>query len=87
MWLLWVLVALAALGASGLLVFGVMVAQGSPQEAAIAAIAVGCAVIPYVFVRAVAEIGAERRMRRAVLEALRASRDETLARLKPPPGG
>jgi len=83
---LWFLVALCALGAGGLLLVGLSIAQGAPQQAAVAAIAAACALIPYVFVRACALAGAERRMRRAMLDALRAAREETLARMKPPAG-
>ena len=40
------------------LVFGVLGAEGAPQEAAAAAIGVGLAAIPYVFARAISELQA-----------------------------
>jgi ABC-type polysaccharide/polyol phosphate export permease len=49
---LWFLTSLAAIFAAFALVFGVAHANGAPQEASSAAIAVAIAVIPYVFARA-----------------------------------
>lgn len=49
---LWVITALACIPSGALLLLA-LVAQGAPQQAAGAAIAVAVAVIPYVFTRAV----------------------------------
>jgi len=54
---LWVITILGSLLGGGVLVFGVIGAQGAPQEAAAAAIGIGLAVIPYCLARAVAEMG------------------------------
>jgi len=47
-----VLVAFCSIGAGGLLFLGLSEAQGAPQEAAVAAVCLCIAVIPYVFLRA-----------------------------------
>jgi hypothetical protein len=49
---LWFLTSLAAIFAAFTLVLGVGRANGAPQEASSAAIAIAIAVIPYVFTRA-----------------------------------
>jgi hypothetical protein len=51
----WTLSALSAALGGIVLVFGVASANGAPQEAAFAAIAIGLAVIPYCFNRALDE--------------------------------
>ena len=51
----WITAVGAGLGALALII-GVAAADGAPQEAAAAAIAVGLAVIPYCFARAVSKI-------------------------------
>jgi NAD(P)H-hydrate repair Nnr-like enzyme with NAD(P)H-hydrate dehydratase domain len=53
--ILWVLTILGSLFGAVVLVAGVLNANGAPQEAAAAAIGVGCAVIPYCLARAVSE--------------------------------
>ncbi|RRN54971.1 hypothetical protein EIM48_11970 [Pseudoxanthomonas sp. SGNA-20] len=52
----WVIAMLSCVLAGLILVLGVATANGAPQEAAFAAIAVGVAVIPYCFARAISEI-------------------------------
>lgn len=54
--LLWIVTALGALAGALLLFTGLQGAESAPQEAAIAAIAVACAVIPYCLARAVSEL-------------------------------
>jgi hypothetical protein len=49
----WVCVALAAALAALVLVGGLATANGAPQQAAVAAVAVAIAVIPYIFARAI----------------------------------
>jgi hypothetical protein len=68
-----VLTILAAFAAGLVLVFGVGGANGAPQEAAAAAIAVGIAVIPYVGMRAFdASRGEQIEVMKRVEEALKA---------------
>lgn len=52
----WVLVIVGAVIAGGMLAMTFMSSMSAPQEAAGAAMAVGCVVIPYCFARAVTEI-------------------------------
>lgn len=51
----WQLTQLGSVVGALLLGFGVAGANGAPQEAAVAAVAIGCAVIPYCMARAVDE--------------------------------
>ena len=52
----WGLTLLGSLLGGVILVIGVFTANGAPQEAAAAAIALGCAVIPYCVARAISEL-------------------------------
>ena len=53
---LWVFTLLGSLLGGLFGVLGLLTAHGAPQEAAAAAIAVACAVIPYCFARAASEL-------------------------------
>lgn len=54
--LLWIVTLLGAC-IGGFLLFAAFSAQAAPAQGAAAAVAVGCAVIPYVFTRAVEGLG------------------------------
>lgn len=54
---LWVCTLLASVIAAVVLVGGLTMAKGAPQEASVAGIALCIAVIPYVFTRAIEGIG------------------------------
>lgn len=53
---LWIMPILGALLGTAVLVITVLGSSGAPQEAAGAAIAAACAILPYVFVRAIGEM-------------------------------
>lgn len=55
-YLLWVVVGIGSLIGGCIVIGGVALSNGAPQEAAAAAIGVACAVIPYCLARAVSEI-------------------------------
>lgn len=54
--LVWILVALASVIAAGILGLTFLGANGAPQQAAGAAVALGVVIIPYCFARALTEI-------------------------------
>jgi len=54
--LVWILAILGSLIGAAVLLFGVLFAQGAPQEGAAAAIACAWAILPYVGARAVDEL-------------------------------
>jgi hypothetical protein len=54
--LLWLLTVVGSLFGALIGIVGVLTAHGAPQEAAAAAVAVACAVIPYCLARAVSEL-------------------------------
>jgi hypothetical protein len=54
--LLWLLTIAGSLFGALIGIVGVTAAHGAPQEAAAAAVAVACAVIPYCLARAVSEL-------------------------------
>lgn len=53
--MLWTLTVVGSVLGGIILILGVMSAESAPQEAAIAAIAIGLSVIPYCLARAVSE--------------------------------
>ena len=55
----WYMTAFFAIVGALTAVFGILGANGAPQEAAAAAIGMCCAVIPYIFARAITEMYAE----------------------------
>ena len=55
--LCWLFVMICSIVAGLVAIAGVSSAQGAPQEAAVMAAAIGIAVIPYCFARALSEIG------------------------------
>lgn len=54
---LWVVTVICSLLGALTAIFGIASANGAPQEAAVAAIAIAFAVIPYCLARAVSELG------------------------------
>ncbi len=52
----WLFALLGALLGGGVLTIGVLGASGAPQEAAAAAIAACCAIVPYCIARALSEL-------------------------------
>jgi hypothetical protein len=54
--LVWVLALLGAIFGGIELILGVRAAESAPQQAVVAAVAIGCGVLPYVFARACDEL-------------------------------
>ena len=54
---LWVLTILGSMLGAVIAFFGVIAANGAPQEASSAAIGIACAVVPYCLARGVSELG------------------------------
>lgn len=54
--LLWILTIVGALIGGSFFLLTLLTADSAPQEASGAALAIGCAVIPYVLARAVSEL-------------------------------
>lgn len=84
---LYAIVCLATAGGTAVFLGAFLGAVSSPQQAAIAAMGIGCAVLPYIFVRAI-DLGGQIAWRKRMLDAAtRAAPIPSPAAHQPPPAG